>query len=174
MWLQWTCLSPSASFSPLLHLWSMELCTTSPATDKPRRAKPITSHRYSTHFLSQLAEYKSNKFKCVVPSAAEICKRVKYPSWHLLAADDQHCALWRGRGLCLRLFGWKRLYQLFLLLWWLPLRCLAWKQDACASFQDWFLLTDIVPHRFWLFQSGLLDKLSVSIKLVPKSRTTGD
>lgn len=110
---------------------------------------------------------------CVFSSTAESIQHGEYPTWHVTAADEQHCALSRGGWLCLRVFGWKRLHQLLLLLRWLPLRCMARKQDARAGFQDWFLLTNILPHCFWPFQSSLLDRLSLPIKPVPQKRTTG-
>lgn len=58
MSLLWICLSLSASSSLLLPSWSMALCTTSPATDRPRRLKPTITHRYLTRELS------CNSIKC--------------------------------------------------------------------------------------------------------------
>lgn len=99
----------------------------------------------------------------VLSYAAESFQHGEYPTWNVSAADEQHCTLSRGRWLRLWVSGWKRLRQFLLLLRWLSHRGMAWEQDARAGFQDWFILTNILPHCFWPFQSGLLDRLSVSI-----------
>lgn len=89
-------------------------------------------------------------------------KHDEHQTRDIFAPDEQHCALSRWWWLHIWVSGWERLHKFFLLFWWLSLRGMAWKQDACPCIQNWLLLSNILPNCFWPLQPCVLDWVSLS------------